>query len=402
MEAGRDVPPMAKLVRLEAMALYAPFARLFGGIDKEPPWMLAPASHFRRIPRSGQHSTLVIAASDDGAVGVGEAFGLPHAGATASLVDGVFAPALVGETLAEPAAMLGPLRDYLAAMGHGRGPAMEALSGVDIALWDLAARRAGKPLTTLLGGAPGPLPTYVSPVPFLPRPEDSAAAARAFLAQGFHAVKLKVGRGIEVDMPHVEAVRAALGARELRLDVNCAYDVPTSKALAKLDIAWLEEPIRPDDPAALAEIRRAAPMPIAAGENEFTPASFEAFARAGAVDVLMPNIARAGGVSGLVAIGEICARHGVGLSPHGVGAAVSVATALHACRAIPAFTIYEANRLPNPLRDDLARPALALDDGRMVARDAPGHGVELDWALAETYRLAPAAAPAPSHARARA
>jgi L-alanine-DL-glutamate epimerase-like enolase superfamily enzyme len=243
-------------------------------------------------------------------------------------------------------------------------------------------------------------------VPFLPSPEESAAAAREFLAQGFHAVKLKVGRGIAVDMPHVEAVRGALGARELRLDVNCAYDVATSiefaRALKPLDIAWLEEPIRPDDPAALAEIRRAASMPIAAGENEFTLAAFEAFARAGAVDVLMPNIARAGGVSGLVAVGEVCQRHGVGLSPHGVGAAVSVAAALHACRAIPAFTIYEANRLPNPLRDDLARPRLALEDGRLVARDAPGHGVELDWALAETYRLAPAAAPAPGHARARA
>ncbi len=398
---------MTKLVRLEAMALHAPFARLFGGIDKVPPSLLAPASHFRKIPRSGQFSTLVIAESDDGALGVGEAFGLPHAGATAALVDGVCAPALVGETLAEPAAMLSALRDYLTAMGHGRGVAMEALSGVDIALWDLAARRAGKPLATLMGGTPGPLPTYVSPVPFLPTPDESADAARAFLAQGFTAVKLKVGRGIAVDMPHVEAVRAALGAHALRLDVNCAYDVATSiafaRALKPFDIAWLEEPIRPDDPAALAEIRRAAPMPIAAGENEFTPAAFESFARAGAVDVLMPNIARAGGVSGLRAIGEICARHGVGLSPHGVGSAVSVAAALHACRAIPAFTIYEANRLPNPLRDDLARPPLALDAGRLVARDAPGHGVELDWPLAETYRIAPAATPSRAgHARARA
>ena len=398
---------MAKLVRLEALPLYASFARLFGGLDKVPPSLLAPAAHFRRIPRSGQHSTLVIAESDDGAVGVGEAFGLPWAGASAGLVDAVCAPALVGQTLEQPATMLQPLREYLTAMGHSRGPAMEALAGVDIALWDLAARRAGQPLATLLGGKPRALRTYVSPVPFLPTPQESAAAARAFLAQGYYAIKLKVGRGVSVDMSHVEAVRDALGPdRELRLDVNCGYDVATSiefaRALKPLNIAWLEEPIRPDDPGALAEIRRAASMPIAAGENEFTLESFSAFARAGAVDVLMPNIARAGGVSGMLAIGEMCARHKVGLSPHGVGAAVSVAAALHACCAIPAFSIYEFNRLPNPLRDDLARPPLEIRGGELVARDAPGHGCELDWALAESYRLAPPARARRDDARASA
>ena len=390
---------MAKLARLHALPLYAPFARLYGGADKVPVSILNPASHFQRIPRSGQHATIVIAQSDDGAIGVGEAFGLPHARATSAYVDDVIAPAIRGEALDEPARMLEPLRRYFAAMGHSRGAAMEALAGVDIALWDLRARREGKPLATLLGGAPGPVPVYVSPVPFLPTPAESAAASRAFLAEGWRAVKLKIGRGIATDLAHVEAVRDALGPEpQLMLDVNCAYDVATSIALARalkpFAIAWLEEPVPPDDPAALAEVRRAAPMPIAGGENEFTLASFEAYARAGAVDVLMPNVARAGGISGLMAIGALCAKHGIGLAPHGVGSAIAVAAALHACRAAPGFRIYEANRLPNALRDALARPPLEVLDGALIARDAPGHGQALDWEEAETYRIdvAPGAA----------
>ena len=382
---------MAKLARLVALPLYGSFARLYGGLERVPPEILSPASHFRKIPRSGQHSTIVVAESDDGFRGLGEAFGLPRAMASACLVNDVIAPALVGEELGEPSAMLAALRAYFIAMGHTRGPAMEALSGVDIALWDLKARRQGKPLATLLGATPGPVDLYVSPVPFLPTPERSAAKALDYVAQGYRAIKLKVGRGIDVDLSHVAAVRAAIGSsRGLMLDVNCAYDVPTSiafaKALKPYDLAWLEEPIRPDDPAALAEIRRAAPMPIAAGENEFTVEGYDSFLRAGAVDVLMPNISRAGGVSGILALSEPARRHGVRISPHGVGGGIAVSAALHVCRAVENCRLYEANRLPNALRDALPVPPLETVDGCLVAKDAPGHGCDLDWEQAETYR----------------
>lgn len=381
-----------RIAALRTYPLHAAFADMFGGLRNVPASLLSPASHFRRIKRLGQYATLVEVECTDGAVGWGEAFGLPHPIMTASLITAVIAPALVGLEVAEPVAATADLRDYFAALGHTRGPAMEALSAVDIALWDLDARRNGKPLAALLGGAPGAVRAYVGSVAFLDAPAQSADKARGFVADGFGGVKLKVGRGLAVDRAHAEAVRDAIGPDvELMLDANAGYDVDTAivlaRALEDLDIAWLEEPIPPDDPAALAAVRRAVRIPIAAGENEFTLAQFEALAKAGAVDILQPNITRAGGVSGFVAIDRLCARHGIALAPHGVGSAIGLAAAVHACRALSSFRVYEANRLLNPLRDDMAEVVVPFADGCFFATDRLGHGVEPRREILEHYAL---------------
>lgn len=380
-----------RLTRLTAIPLQARFADIYGGEDKVPAHVRMPAAHFMRIPRSGQFTTLVLAENEDGVVGYGECFGLPHPLAAASLVTHVIAPAVIGETIEEPQAMLAVLHDYFFAMGHTRGPAMEALSGVDIALWDLKARAEGVPLATLLGGSPGPVATYVSPIAFRSSPDETAADARAYLAQGYTAFKLKIGRGIATDLAHIEAARSALGTLPLYLDVNCGYDVPTAIALAKelprFDIGWLEEPIPPDDPAALAEVRKASPIPIAAGENEFAMGAYRSLVRAGAVDILQCNIGRCGGVSGLLSVGELCEQNGLTMAPHGVGACVAVAASVHAGRAARGFHSYEANRLLNPMRDEMGVEPTALVDGCLVAADRPGHGGEPDMAKVQRYLL---------------
>ena len=382
-----------KIARIEAVALESTFARQYGGLDKVPPQLLRPASHFRKIVRAGQYATLVFIEAEDGTTGVGEAFGLPYPGPTAVIVERVIAPGLTGSTLGDPAEMLAEYREYFSAMGHGRGMPAEAMSAIDIALWDLKAKFAGKPLCALLGGTPGPLPLYVSPVPFLPTVDASAKAAQAFVAQGYKAIKLKIGRGVATDLEHIAAVRAAIGpAIGLMLDVKCGYDEATAievgKQLHRHGVTWFEEPIPPGDPAALARVRAKSSVPIAAGENEFTLEDFTALARAGAADTLMPNIARAGGISGLMALDAMCARHGVKLSPHGVGSCVSVAAALHACRAMQAFGVYEANRLPNPLRDEMPRHRLEVVDGEIVCPDRPGHGGDPRPEIVDTFRVA--------------
>jgi D-galactarolactone cycloisomerase len=381
-----------KIVSIQAYPLYASFERLFGGADKVPPSMLAPASHFRLIPRSGQHSTVVLVKSDTGHTGIGEAFGLPHAQPTASLVEGVIAPALLGQTVSEPGKLLADLYSFFVALGHTRGPAIEALSGVDIALWDLLAKQAGLPLAEHLGATLGPVPTYVSPVPYLDSAPQSADRARAFVAQGFKGVKLKIGRGLATDLEHISAVREAIGSHtRLMLDANCAYGVDDAIALAAalkpFDVAWLEEPIRPDSPDELAQVRRRSPVPIACGENEFMLSSFEALARAGAVDFLQPNITRAGGVSGMLEIDRICTRYGVALSPHGVGSGIGVAAAVHTARAAKAFSVYEANLLPNALRSELPVEPMAIVDGQLIPTRRPGHGCETNWEVLASYDI---------------
>lgn len=381
-----------KLRSVEALPLEATFAAIFGGAEFVPPELLTPAAHFRRIPRRGQVSTLVSVTAEDGAVGWGEAFGLPTPLAASAVVTEIIAPALAGAELDEPGAMLADLRAYLIALGHAAGPAMEALSAVDIALWDLRARRAGQPLATLLGASPGPVPTYASPVGFQSSLADSAAAALSLVAEGYQALKIKVGRGVDVDAAHVGAVRDAVGGSvALMCDANCGYDVPAAMAAAAafhaLGVAWLEEPVRPDDHAGLAAIRRASSIPIAGGENEFTDEACARLIDADALDILQPNIARIGGVSGLLRVGALCARHGLSMAPHGVGSIVGVSAALHACRAAEGVLMYEANRLTNPLRDDLGMHALYLQQGQLVALDLPGHGGEPDPAGLKKWLL---------------
>lgn len=381
-----------KLAALRVRVLHASFARLFGGIDRVPMSLRRPASHFQRIERSGQFSTLVEAVSDSGESGWGEAFGLPHPLMAASLIENVMAPALVGVEFDEPSAALSDLKTYFLALGLTRGAAQESLAAVDIALWDLKARAAGQPLCRLLGAEPGPVTTYVGSVPFFPTPGESAARALEFVAAGFRCVKLKVGRGAAADAAHTAALRQALGGDiAITLDANTAYDVEeaiaVAKAVAPHGVAWLEEPIRPDDPQALARVRQASPVPIATGENEFEIAQYTRFAEAGALDIVQPNITRAGGISGVMAIDALCRKHGLKLAPHGVGSAVGVSAALHVCRAAGSFHMYEANRLLNPLRDDLSQTPLLFQDGNYVAQDLPGHGVVPKPDLLAEYAL---------------
>lgn len=381
------MPP--RIIRVETLALYAPFAAAGA---PAPEWMTRPAAHFTRIARTGQHSTMVRVVADDGATGVGEGFGLPTARASAAMIDEVIAPYLIGQAMAEPAAMLRDMTAYMLALGQTAGPAWEALSAVNIALWDLTARRAGRPLHAMLGAEARAVPAYASPVPFLPTPDESAGVARGIVARGFDGVKLKVGRGIAVDLPHLEAVRGAIGAARLMLDANCAFGFDDALAFAReaarFEPAWLEEPLAQGDADALAQLRRRVAMPLAAGENEFNPAAYERLARLGAVDFIQPNISRAGGIDGVCAIGALCQRHGLAMALHGVGGGITIAASVHAACATPTAWI-EANLLPNPFRDDLPAAPTAPAKGAFSPRAAPGHGCDIDWTRASTFTARP-------------
>lgn len=379
----------ATLTSLRAIPLTARFASIYGGEDRVPDEIRRPASHFQSIPRIGQFTTLVLAESSDGAIGLGECFGLPTPHAATEVINRVIAPALEGSALAEPRAMLASLQRYFTALGHTKGPCMEAMSGVDIALWDLSAKRAGKPLADYLGQSVKPIPTYVSPIPFLPTPEQSAIEAKK-LCQGFCAVKLKIGRSAREDIPFISAVRDAIGpGRKLMLDANCGYDLDTALTLVEeikaLDIAWLEEPLPPDDLAGLRALSKASEIPLAGGENEFTPDALAKLIDETRIAIVQPNISRAGGVSGLLSVGEIADDRGAQVAPHGVGAGVVLAATLHTATAMKAFLTFEINRLPNPLRDDLCEGPSLDADGNALPPEGDGHGVSLDSAAADQY-----------------
>ncbi len=365
-----------RIKSVRAIEMRYPFARYFGE-GKVPSNFLTPSSNFRRIKRLGQTSTLVAVEGEDGRVGYGECFGLPSPTPSCALINEVVGPALAGVDMAEPEEPINEIRGYFFALGSSRGAAMEALSGVDIACWDLLAKCAEKPLADLLGGTEA-VEVYVSPVPFFETPKETVEKAEAFVAEGFRSIKLKVGRGKEIDLAHIAAVRSALGPDvELMLDVNCGYDRETALSmidpLAKLSIGWLEEPLVPEDFDGIEELAKEAPFAIAGGENDFTESAFRRLAEIG-VRVLQPNISRALGVSGLRRIDKIAADTGAEVALHGVGASIAVAASLHCCAALPHHTLLERNKLLNPLRDGTGVDFSLNDTDVIMPPEGPGHG----------------------------
>lgn len=354
-----------------------PFSRHYGE-GKVPKNMLSPASHFQWIKRTGQASTAVFVEDQDGFIGVGECFGLPSPTPSCNLIEEIIAPAMAEQEIADIDTGTREFIKFFVALGNTTGPAMEAVAGLDIALWDLQAKRQNVPLAQLLGGVVSPIPAYVSPIPFCDDPAESAAKAESYVDEGFRSIKLKVGRRIECDAAHVSAVRSVMPSdAALMLDVNCAYDTDTAIALAAAvadqGIAWIEEPLHPENLDGLKQLCKQSAVPIAAGENLFTLSAFRALVQAG-VSILQPNVSRALGVSGMIRIDGLAQEHGCTVAPHGVGASVSVATTLHCCAALKTLTMVESNRLLNPLRDAVGVDFSTPERGCLAPPSGAGHG----------------------------
>ncbi|MER7284094.1 mandelate racemase/muconate lactonizing enzyme family protein [Dactylosporangium sp. NPDC000244] len=381
------------IASVEAIALSAPFERVYGSLDAVPEWLLTPASSHRVLPRLGQYTTLVRIRTTDGLEGIGEAYGLPEPRVTATIVGSLLGPMLLGRDAGASEALWELMYGAQAGAGRTGGFYLEAISGVDLALWDLRGKAAGLPVHRLLGGpVRDTVPVYASPIPFLPTTAESAERALSFVDAGFRAVKLKLGRGEATDLAHAEAVVDALAGRAaLHVDLNCAYDVKTAVrlglALEPLGVRWLEEPLATDDVAGLAEVRAAVRIPVVTGESEFSRFGYRDFLQQRAVDVVMPNLTRAGGITEARRIAALCSAFHVDVSPHGVGSAVGLAAALQFAAATPNVPIYEYNRLPNPLRDDLPVERPSLVDGALAVPDGPGLGVTLDEELIAEYEV---------------
>lgn len=204
----------------------------------------------------------------------------------------------------------------------GGGITTIALAGLDLALWDLAARREGKSVTDLIGRTHESLPAYGSGVNLHYSLDELVAQAERWVAAGFQAVKFKVGSpDIARDVARVAAVRDVLGPnRTLMIDANQRWDLEKATAamaqLAQFEPAWIEEPLRADDIAGAAELRKRIDVPIAFGENRHTVFQFRDAIDAGAVDVIQPNIVRVGGITPFLEIASLAADRGVGLAPH--------------------------------------------------------------------------------------
>lgn len=286
-------------------------------------------------------------------------------------------------------------RMYQGTIFFGRGgAAQQAISGIDMALWDIMGKALGLPVYQLLGGAfHTRLRAYASNL-FKETPEATCEQARRLVDQGFSAVKFgwgPLGQSEALDLALVREARRGLGADvELMIDAGLAYDASTairrSHQFAEYSPFWLEEPLHPDDLEGYARLVEASPLRIAAGEQETTIQGFTALLNTG-LDVLQPDVARVGGISRAIEIGRLAAQRRRLCVNHSYKTGISIAASLHFLAALPNASLLEYCVEESALRQTLTRQTFPLDQGYVQVPQEPGLGVELDEEVVERYRV---------------
>jgi L-alanine-DL-glutamate epimerase-like enolase superfamily enzyme len=326
------------------------------------------------------HSLILTEVADhDGTVGRGFTW-TPQIGASSilAMVTDDVVPAVVGRS-AEPEPVWDHLWPHLREAGGG-GVTTLAMAAIDIALWDLRGRRLGRSLVDLVGRRHRSLPVYGSGVNFhysLPELEDQA---RRWVAAGFEAVKIKVGRvDLDEDCRRVAAVRAIIGPdRRLMVDANQRWHldaaVEGAAALARFDPAWLEEPLPADDLWAHAALRAETAIPIALGENLATVHQFRQAVELGACDIVQPNVVRVGGITPFLRIAEWAAGAGVAVAPHLLP---DISAQLALCLAEPTM-VEDVEDASWASLGVLAQPSGVELSAVATADTGPGHGLVLE------------------------
>lgn len=319
-----------------------------------------------------------------GNVGWGEGFGYSLIDATKSVIDRLILPTLVGTEIDDIPAWNSRTQRQLHMFGR-YGITIFAISGVDIALWDLAAKRAGKPLYKLLAGQREirtRIPFYASLVRYAEH-YLVVDASKEVLNAGFRRIKLH-----EITLPAITACRKTVGPHtDICVDVNCAWSTDfVEKNLAELralSLTWLEEPIYPpEDFAALASLRGKG-LNIAAGENWCTSFQIDQALKAGAVDYLQPSMTKVGGISEYLRVVELADRAGTTLMPHSPYFGPGFYASLQVAAARPSITALEYNFVqPDAWLADVE----GIRDGEMIrVSEKPGIGFEPDLDVLKKY-----------------
>ncbi|MDF1790261.1 MAG: mandelate racemase/muconate lactonizing enzyme family protein, partial [Thalassobaculaceae bacterium] len=290
---------------------------------------------------------------------------------------------------------------------HGqRGVPIQALSAVDIALWDLRGKHFDAPVHVLMGG---PVRTTVKAYATgLYRRNDDraenhrllAAEAQGYLAAGFTAMKTKVGFGFADDIALVEMLRQTIGPDvALFVDANHGCDrvqaARLARAMEPLDIGWFEEPVEPEDIEGYAELRGRTTIPIAGGECSFTRHDFRRILEARAMDVIQPDTASCGGLSEAKRIADMAWTHGTRYNPHVWGTGIGLAAAMQLLAVLPTTTpafgahhpLLEYDSTPHPFRQDLLVEPVRVESGIAHVPQGPGLGVEIRRDVLERWRV---------------
>ncbi len=372
---------------------------------------MADAVHY--MPERGL--LLVRVHTDAGIVGIGEsaAYGGSLASMSAVVLNDL-KPSLVGEDPFRVEKLWAKMAWRSHQRGR-RGMLPMAMSGVDIALWDIVGQATKTPLWKLLGGYRDTLDCYASAGFYAGNkgvPEVAAEFA-GYAERGFRHGKMKVGRNPDVasnplhdmwasdyalatldeDVERVRAVRAAVGPDfKLAIDANNAWTPAVAlrfmERVADQDIAWLEEPVSTDDVEGSAEVARALTVPVSGYESETGLGGFRDLIEQRAVDIVQPDVIWTGGITACRKVAALAEAHRLPVIPHVFSSAVAAIANMHFIASIPNGSLLEFDQNPNPLRSELFEESIAPGpDGRVRMTDRPGLGVTLNQATLDRYRV---------------
>jgi D-galactarolactone cycloisomerase len=349
-----------------------------------------------------RNALLVEVVDDSGASGWGECYG--PAEVTQSAVDSFYAPLLIGwDALKNEAAWQHGWRASLDfAM---KGIMMGAMSGLDMALLDLKGKLLGVSASELMGGrVRESVQCYATGMYFRKQPEAQLletilAEAADYAAQGFNALKIKIGKNMDFDKRLIVAMRQTFPEIKLMADSNHAYDLPEAIEIGHLlgehRYAWFEEPLSPAHPSLFRQLAGKIDVPIATGECEQTRWGFQELLSKGGVQVAQPDLAYCGGPTEAVKIRTVASSLGINVVPHCWGTQLNLAGATHFLattyiepgRAVVAEPLLEVDRTPNPLRDEMYAVGLEISKGAVKVPTTPGLGVEPDRAAMEKFNV---------------
>ena len=370
---------------------------------------------YARGEYAAREALLVKVLTDDGAVfGWGESamWGGPHA-VTAAVIEREIAPLILGQDPRRPEFLWEKV--FQETYYHGRrGILVAALSGVDIALWDILGKCAAQPLWRLLGGFGRPVTAYGS-AGYYRRDyglDAFAADLAAARAAGYRGYKMKIGnipqavhqgviedvplRGsIEQDLKRVAAAREAIGGdRNLMVDATTSLTprvaMRYAEALEPLNVRWFEEPVQAEDVAGCADIARRTRIAIAGFETETGRDAFARLIDAGAIQVVQPDIVQVGGITEARKIAHFAQVRHLPFTSKNYSTIVSSAACLQLLFALPNGEYFECDQDPLPWRNEILRqPAFRIEDGMAAPADAPGLGIDLDEAALRPWIVAP-------------
>ena len=351
-----------------------------------------PVAFATRVVEERDHAVVYVR-TDDGTEGVGYTLGYGGAQLVADAVSDVLAPMVEGEDPRDTTRLWREMFDGTVQIGR-KGVMLRAISIVDIALWDIKAKQAGMPLYKLLGGSEEEIPTYASGGYY--RDEKGLEGLREemqrYVDRGHDAVKMKVGREpVEREVERVRAVRETIGPnRTLLMDANGKWSneqeaVRACRAFAEYDPYFIEEPVMPDSVELMSEVNAALDYPVAAGELEFSRYGFRELLRADAVEIVQPDATVCGGITEWLRVAYEAAAHDVPVAPH-----YNWDLHAHLVAAIENGLWVEYFYRDSDIKvfdDVLEYPLTPDEEGMIQLPDRPGHGIVLDRAALEEFRI---------------